>query len=126
MNDFKQIGNIRFFCPDKSEKMFEKIQNICNGIEEYVSYIKCFNDSAEIQFKYSPYIYHYSVRCVFNQQKVLYLNKIQPARSFIARGIPFTDYKKYKQTIDDEQKVFVLFKQIHNNLDKTFNNFSKK
>ena len=121
MKVLKQIGNIQFYVSEESQKIYAIIQELCKGLEKYVSNVYCYKDVGAIEFKYSPNINCYSVRCDFCKHCVLGWNIHNPISFKNFTGIPHLDLQNYQKSIAEKREVTILYNKVHANASHVFN-----
>lgn len=126
MKELKQIGYVHFYTSSESQEIYEMILDICSGIEQYVSAIRCNKSIGEIEFKYSPYADNYSVKCVFDKYKILLLDTYHPQNHIKFSGVGLIDMQRYNEAIRQNQLISVLFNKVHRSLTYTFTKFNGK
>ncbi len=126
MKELKQIGYVHFYVPESANDIFSVITKICNGIERYVSAVRCENDYGEIQFKYSPYVSHYSVMCRFNKHHLLLVDTYNPTNHIKFSGIEILDLQKYNAALYEEQQISCLYNKIHSHIAIAFTQINIK
>lgn len=126
MKELKQIGYVHFYVPKEAESIFMLITEICKGIEQYVSAVRCEKNYGEIEFKYSPYVSHYSVKCGFNNHHVLLMDVYHPSHHIKFSGIGIFDFSKYNSALYDEHQISILHNKIIKNIKIAFTNTNQK
>ncbi len=120
MKELKQIGCVHFYVPDNATEMFALIEDICKGLGQYVSAVRCENDYGDIEFKYTFATSHYSVKCGFNKHHILLLDKYHPSSHVKFSGVPFIDSQRYNDSLYEEQQISVLFNKVYRNIQNAF------
>lgn len=126
MKELKQIGYVHFYVPDGADDIFSIISKTCNGIEQYVSAIRCEKNYGEIEFKYSPYVSHYSVKCGFNNHHLLLMDTYHPSNHVKFCGIGILDSQKYNFALHEEQMISPLYNKIHSHITAAFTHINSK
>lgn len=126
MKELKQIGYVHFYVPDEAETIFSVITEICKGIEQYVSAVRCERNYGEIEFKYSPYISHYSVKCGFNTHHLLLMDTYHPSHHIKFSGIGILDIQNYNSALQEEQQISPLYNKIQSHIKVAFTHINSQ
>ena len=126
MKELNQIGYVHFYVPDGADNIFSVITEICNGIEQYVSAVRCERNYGEIEFKYSPYVSHYSVKCGFNDHHLLLMDTYHPSHHIKFSGIGIIDSQRYNSALQEEQQISPLYNKIQSHIKVAFTHINSK
>lgn len=120
MKQLKQIGYVHFYITDDSSEIYYIVENICQNLEQYVSAVRCEKNYADIEFKYSPYASHYSIKCGFNKHHMLLMDTYHPLEHVKPYGIPFTDWQRYDDALHESQQISILQNKVLKNIKSAF------
>lgn len=126
MKSLKKIGYVHFYVPDDAGDIFPVITEICNGIEQFVSAIRCEKNYAEIEFKYSPLVTHYSVKCGFNTHHVLSMDTYNPTKHIKFSGFGIIDSQRYNFALHEQHQIHILQNKVLSHIKVAFTHFNNK
>ena len=120
MKELKQIGYVHFYITDECFEIYSIVEDLCKGLEQYVSAVRCQKDYADIEFKYSPYVTHYSIKCGFNKHHMLLMDTYHPLEHVKSYGIPFVDWQRYDDALHESQQISILQNKVLKNIKCAF------
>lgn len=126
MKSLEKIGYVHFYVPAGADDMFTVITEVCNGIEQFVSAVRCENNFAEIEFKYSPLLSHYSVKCSFNKYHVLSMDTYNPTKNVKLSGFGVIDSQRYNFALHEQHQIHILQNKILSHIKVAFTHINNK